>query len=524
MVNGIKDVCIIGGGTAGWLCAAYLKKHTNTNVKLIESDKVPTIGVGESVPPHFVEFLKRIDIDLFDFMRETGAVLKYSNYFKDWSDIGKDYHFTFTQPGTINSFKNSATQTIQDSFDLTDFNSSTNTCDYFTEFCNQGVYAPEDFLSKSSEAYHYCLHNKSTFFKQTKDLWKNVLPNLSTMALHIDANKTGPYLSNKIKIEEHCNNYITDIVHKDNAIQQVITDDGKIHTADLFIDCSGFSRLLIDKVGQWKNTELAPCNKAWVAPYKYKNPTDQCKNHTQSIARTNGWTFQVTLHDRAGCGYVFCDKFITKEQAREEFLSYMPNEDFLIPEPRYLEWTSGYYKEALVNNVCAVGLSSGFIEPLEANGLFFVTSAVVNLAKYVNKEISKQDFNDVYEFASHDNYEFIHTHYNLTNREDTDFWRWQKQQGVEHNTKEIVYSRYKNSKNTYRGALEGYTEFPEYMWYKLAIYFGLDINKMSNEINKALMNIAFLHFETVHARGEYGASIAKDYRSWLEDINKEKGQ
>lgn len=523
MVNDIKNVCIIGGGTAGWLCAAYLKKYTDANVKVIESKKVPTIGVGESVPPHFLEFIKSLDIDLFDFMRETGAVVKYSNYFKDWSKLGKDYHFTFTQPATHNSFKNSATQTVQDNFDLTDFYSATNTCDYFTEFCKQGVYTPEDFLSKSSEAYHYCLDNKTTFYKQTDKQWKNALPNLSTMALHIDANKTGPYLQNKIKIEEHVEKHIRNVNIENNKITSVETEDDVIHTADLFVDCSGFTRLLIGKVGNWISTDLAPCNKGWVAPYKYKDPATQCKNHTQSIARTNGWTFQVTLYDRAGCGYIFSDKFITKEQALEEFLSYMPKEDF-IAQPRYIEWDSGYYENALVNNVCAVGLSSGFVEPLEANGLFFVSSAVVNLAKYINHEISEQEFNEVYKFATIDNYEFIHTHYNLTSRDDTDFWRWQKQQGIDNNTKEIVYARYNNKNNTHRGALEGYTEFPEYMWYKLAIYFGLDLNKMTNDIDKTLLNIAFLQFESINARSEYGASVAQPYRSWLEDINKEKGQ
>jgi len=518
---GIKNVCIVGGGTAGWMCAAYLKKHTNVSVTLVESDRVPTIGVGESVPPHVMEFVKRLGIDVFDFMRETGAVIKYSNCFRNWNKIGDEYHFGFTQTLGQSSFANGATQAAQERSDFSHVRTKTRITDYFSELVKQGVYEPEDFVDRFCESYYYLNSNKTTFYKEGNK-WRNRLPEtFSTYAFHVDAEKTGRWLSTIVDIDCHIVDHVDEIVVERNQISKLKTKTGKLIEADLFIDCTGFSRLLISKFGEWKNFDLAPCKHSWVAPYEYENPDKECVNYTQSTARDNGWTFEISLFGRMGSGYVWSDKFCDDQQALKEFLSYVPK-DRLIAEPRLLSWTPGTYKKPFINNVCAIGLAAGFIEPLEANNLYFVVSFITVLAQVINGHDSVEKFNEIYDYAIHDTYEFIHTHYNLTNRADNEFWRWQNQVGKDFNTKEIVYRRYNQEHNNYNDAIDGYTEFPEYMWYKLAIYFGLDITTMSRPIKQELIQIAFLHFESVKARGEYGFLIAQDYRNWLEDINRGK--
>ena len=519
----IKNICIVGGGTAGWMCAAYLKKHTNAHITLVESDTVPTIGVGESVPPHVMEFIKRLDIDVFDFLRETGAVIKYSNCFRDWNKVGDEYHFGFTQTLSEASFANGATQSAQQRDDFSYEFTKTRITDYFSEFVKQGVYQPKDFVERFCESYHYLNSNKTTFYKNNNNnnLWRNRLPeNFSTYAFHVDSEKTGKWLSSKITVDNHIIDHITNVVIENNKVKQLQTRDNRSITADLFVDCTGFSRLLIQHIAEWKNFDLAPCSHAWVAPYTYKNPQTECVNYTKSTARDNGWTFEISLFNRMGSGYVWSDKFCDDQKALKQFKQYVPEERFLA-EPRLLSWTPGTYKKPFINNVCAIGLAAGFIEQLEANNLYFVVSFITELAQVVNGVDSVEYFNEIYDYAVHDTYEFIHTHYNLTNRQDTEFWRWQHSVGKQYNTKDIVYRRYNQQHNNYADAINGFTEFPEYMWYKLAIYFGLDITNIARPVKKHLMQIAFLHFENIKARGEYGASIAKNYRSWLEEVNKE---
>lgn len=522
MNDKIKNVCIVGGGSAGWMCAAYLKKHTDVNITLVESDTVPTIGVGESVPPHVMEFVKRLGIDVFDFLRETGAVIKYSNCFRNWNKLNDEYHFGFTQTLGESSFSNGATQSAQKRTDFTYDFTKTRITDYFSEFMNQGIYKPEDFVDRFCESYHYLNSNKTTFYN-TQEGWRNKLPeDFSTYAFHVDSEKTGKWLSKQIQIDNHIVDHITDVVVENNEVKQLNTRNGRTITADLFVDCSGFSRLLIQHLGDWKKFDLVPCKHSWVAPYSYSDPETECVNYTQSTARENGWTFEISLYGRMGSGYVWSDKYCDDKEALEQFCSYVPKDRFLA-EPRLLSWEPGTYKTPWINNVCAIGLAAGFIEPLEANNLYFVVSFITNLAQVLQGKDTVQDFNNIYDYAIHDTYEFIHTHYNLTNRTDTEFWRWQKDQGIKYNTKEIVFRRYNQEHNNYGDAINGYTEFPEYMWYKLALYFGLDISSVSRPIKKELMNIAFLHFENVKARGEYGASVAQNYRQWLDEVNKEKG-
>lgn len=523
MVNSINDICIVGGGTAGWMCAAYLKKHTNINVTLIESDQVPTIGVGESVPPHVMEFIKRLDIDIFEFLRETGAVIKYSNCFRNWNKLNDEYHFGFTQTLGEASFANGATQPAQKRTDFTHDFTKTRITDYFSEFVKQGVYKPEDFVERFCESYYYLNSNKTTFYKNTEG-WQNRLPEFSTYAFHVDSERTGKWLSSKIKVDNHIVDHITDVIVEQGNIKKLRTKNNKIITADLFVDCTGLSRLLIDKLGNWKSFDLVPCTHSWVAPYSYKDPETECVNYTQSTARDNGWTFEISLYGRMGSGYVWSDKYCDDQESLKEFYQCVPSDRFLA-EPRLLSWNPGTYEKPFINNVCAIGLAAGFIEPLEANNLYFVVSFITELAHVINGKDSVDYFNEVYDYAIHDTYEFIHTHYNLTNRTDTEFWRWQNRVGQEHNTKEIVFRRYNQEHNNYGDAINGFTEFPEYMWYKLAIYFGLDITDMSRPVRKELMDIAFLHFESVKARGKHGANISSNYRKWLDIVNnKEKGQ
>ena len=523
MVNKYSNICIVGGGTAGWLCAAFLKKHTNSNVTLIESDKVPIIGVGESVPPHVMEFIKRLDIDIFEFLRETGAVIKYSNCFRNWNKLSDEYHFGFTQTLKESSFLNGATQSAQRQSDFTQQWEEPRLIDYFSEFVHNGVYTPADFIDRFCESYYYIKNNKSTFYSyhnKGKDLWYNRLPEFSTYAFHVDAEKTGKWISKKFAIDRHIIDHVTDVVINNGHVTELKTANGSSIEADLFVDCSGMSRVLISKLGTWKNFDLAPCRQSWVAPYAYKDADKECVNYTQSTARDNGWTFEISLYDRMGSGYIFSDKFIRKEQALDEFLSYVPK-DRLLAEPRYFEWTPGTYEKTFVNNVCAIGLAGGFIEPLEANNLYFVVSGILELAQVVNGVDSIDYYNEVYDYSIHDCYEFIHTHYNLTNRNDTEFWRWQNSVGKEHNTQNIVFKRINQIHNNYKDAINGFTEFPEYMWYKLGIYFGLDVTKHTRKIKPSLMNVAFLHFESVKARGEVGAKMSQDYRNWLDQVNKE---
>ena len=368
------NICIIGGGSAGWMTACYLiKSDPSLNITLIESHEIPIIGVGESTVPSFVDFINYVGLTEEDLFNNVGSIRKYTAQHNDWDYKGHSWwhHFIFD--------KNQEEEQLQ------------------------------------------WMNNKVKPDKK----WR--------FSYHIDANKFAILLRDKVGLPAGINHVYDTIqsVEIDGDIKSV-TGDKNIYTADLFIDCSGLSRLLIDKFDIKKESNpLLINNKAWVGQVSHQG--NEINNYTKSFAMKYGWQWNIYLQDRVGVGYVFCDSFVTDDEAKDELIKNC-HYDIKDINLRLINFKSEWNTIVWHKNVLAIGLSAGFLEPLEATGIFLVQMQIQMLSRVINKQNNIKLYNKFWNIMIKHISEYIEIHYTLSSRTDTEYWNsFNKIKEVEYN-------------------------------------------------------------------------------------------
>ena len=408
-------IVIVGGGSAGWMTAATLKKcFPFKEITVIESPTHPTVGVGESTLGQINEWFTLLDINEDDWMKFCDASLKLSIRFTDWA--GKNTH-SFHYP-----FGNAYLQG-------TEFNIN----DWYVKKALHPNTPVTDFVDCFFPAMQLVYQNKITTNSQNSfPEWRYD----SDVAYHFDATKFGIWLRDNYCIPKGVN-LINDsinenIVVDNNGVEYLTLNSGKKIFADLFIDCTGWKKLLISAVGTSfiKYDHYLPNNKAWATKIPYTNKDKELQPFTDCTALSNGWVWNIPLWSRIGSGYVFSDKFISTDQALLDFkehlaIKYQPS---LIEklEFKIIDMDIGIHEKIFNKNVCAIGLSAGFIEPLESNGLFTVHEFLNQLIKTLSKqEINELDI-DGFNRGCRGGYqsfaEFVGLHYSLSPRNDSAYW------------------------------------------------------------------------------------------------------
>lgn len=225
----------------------------------------------------------------------------------------------------------------------------------------------------------------------------------------------------------------------DNGVSELILDDGTVITSDLYIDCTGWKSLLLGQALKEpfeSYNDIIPNNRAWAVQIPYVDREKELEPYTNCTAINNGWVWNIPLWTRIGTGYVYSDKFISKEDALEEFKNYLKSDKMTVPNKeritddlkfKDIEMRIGIHERTWVKNVVAIGLSAGFIEPLESNGLFTVHEFLLKLVNSINKEKVNQWEADLYNKATHIMFDgfakFVSLHYLLSQRDDTEYWR-----------------------------------------------------------------------------------------------------
>ena len=378
-------ICIVGGGTSGWWCAAYMEKFLDAEITLIESDNIPIIGVGESSLPQIKTFFDAIGIEEKVWMKECHAVYKYGNIKTGWDKMNGE-PFTFT------------------------------------------------FWHNDNNKFDKWYHNKTDFDQlYEKGAWGSV-------AYHLDAEEAS------VLIKNHCKN----VIHKIDTLTELPKG------YDLYVDCTGFSRKFIkDKSETIFDDHLV--NSAWVCPFKQDG---NIENYTKSIAREYGWQFIIDLQNKVGSGYVFCDKYLTDNEARFYFKEYT-KELTPLKEPKLIKWKPNILTNAWCDDVVAVGLSGGFIDPLEANALYMTVYSITSLVECINRNLGQEVYNRNMRKVWKGNSDFILHHYKLTKRYDTEFWRFYRSFDV----RKSLWDNYRQ-KNNKRTNL-----FSDAIWATLGVYF-----------------------------------------------------
>jgi tryptophan halogenase len=343
----INNITIVGGGSAGYMTAStLLNQFPNKKITLIESPIVPILGVGESTIGGIKAWTKLLNIDDKQFLKETDGSYKLSIKFTDFYKKGESFHYPFGFPY---SKENKAS--------LNDW--------WFKKF----IY-PETNNSDYADSYYpqmALVNQNKCFYNENNEIPFDFIRDT---AYHFDAVKFAHWLKNKYCIPrglKHIEDNIISIEQDENGIKSL----NNKYTADLFIDCTGFKSLLLGeclKEPFESYSDMLPNNSAWATRIHYKDKEKELVGYTNCTAINNGWVWNIPLWSRAGTGYVYSDKYISDDDALKEFKEYLGTDEL---EFKKVKMRVGIHKRLWVKNVVAIGLSAGFIEPLESNGLFW---------------------------------------------------------------------------------------------------------------------------------------------------------
>lgn len=414
-----ENIVVVGGGSSGWMTAATLVKFfPDKNITVLEDPATPTIGVGEATYDAFIYFCKVLEIDEHDFFTFTDASIKLGLKLVGFNGHKDDvFTYMFGAPhlsGTQWGLEDwQIRKQLSPDLPLTDYSES---------------YFPQAFLLK---------HNR--YSENLDGSFDHFNPDLER-ALHFDAAKFGEWLKTKYCLPRGVN-YVSTVVQSCSFddrgyVAGLHTDHGYIQ-GDLYVDCTGFKSLLLGKFlnEPFKSLENElPNNRAWATQLQYVDKEQELTPYTTSTALGNGWCWNTPLWSRLGAGYAYSDQYVSPDEALAEFKDYL-RKDLVVPRAlevvesltfRDIKMRTGIHERVWVNNVVGIGLSAGFIEPLESTGLFTVHDFLYQLVKSLsNGPVSRIDvdmFNDYTQSMFEHLCEFIKVHYCFSKRCDTPYW------------------------------------------------------------------------------------------------------
>jgi len=493
-------IVIVGGGSAGWMAASYFSKvFTNLDITVVESQNIPRIGVGESVTPHVAQFFSDLGINTHEWMKETNSVYKWANKFIGWRVGGTEYeYFSFSYPTNPQLLYKDIDKpfTIEQVYTIDGENLSS---DYLLDLYD--TQELDKFDKYFNSQFHYMEKNVSPF-----DGIEQLLNVPFSGAQHINAEQAAEYLKNRVALAngvKHIKDDVIDIAVTGDNIDHLKLSNGEIIKSDLFIDATGFNKILATALG-WKNITYKNnvVDSAWVCPLDYQDIRTELVNYTQSVAQDHGWMFKIGLYHRMGSGYCFSGEHVDSNKVLDEYYQLTSNHR---ADPRLIKWTPGRLEKSANGNTVAIGLACGFVEPMEANALYTIINSIVRLGEVIKSSedtgvLDYKDYNTKINASIDDIADFILVHYTLSNRCDNDFWAEMKNLGHKEDHQDILYQKYKSKYNSMHSALQGYTMFPQYMWAQLATYLDVDVSKWNNVKQDYTYDLAKLYFSNLEKK------------------------
>lgn len=413
MNDSIRNIVIVGGGTAGWLSAGVIaaklqaKRKANYTITLIESPNIPIIGVGEGTWPTMRNTLRMMGIRETDFIKRCNVAFKQGAKFSKWVSGNEDdfYYHPLVLPQDFDR-TNLADSWLSAAPGI----SFSNAVCFQEALCEQGL-APKQITSAEYAG-------------------------ISNYAYHLDAGEFSKF------IQEHCveklgvKHILDDVIHINNSnngdIDSLVTKNTGLLEGDLFIDCTGFKSLLLgeNQAVPFKScSDVLFADKALAVHVPYENENSPIASHTISTAQTAGWVWDIGLSTRRGVGHVYASNYINSDKAHEELLRYIGK---TCAQPsslnvREIDIKAGHREVFWKRNCVAVGLSAGFLEPLEASALLLVEISAQMIAEQMpaNRQVMdivSKRFNETFLYRWSSIIDFLKLHYMLNQRNDSQFW------------------------------------------------------------------------------------------------------
>lgn len=383
-MNNLKDIVIVGGGSAGWLTAAYLSnRFPFFNITIIDKEYSTRVGVGEATLLNFKNYMNDCGFDFNDWFKNIDATFKSGILFTNWLKKGEDvWHPFHMNPYVDNGYFKK---------------------DYWSD--NQDL----DFKKYGLSVYE-------------TSVIENKVYNELNYGFHIDCLKLVDYIKDSITTRQNVNFVIGEV--KNLTENELILKDNNIIQGDLFIDCTGFSHLLNENPQKNDLRDRLICDTAIAGHIKYENKEKELTPYVKCEAVDIGWVWNIPVKNRIGSGIVFNKEITDIESAKKYFINHLDNR---IDEKdlKVLNWSPYYNNNIWHDNVVSIGLSAGFIEPLESTGLALIMQGVISLSSLIQKKYYNKNDIDLYNIELKSFFEnaidFVNMHYTNTERQEP-FW------------------------------------------------------------------------------------------------------
>jgi len=412
-----KKIVIVGGGSAGWITLSYLAATTDAELTIIHSNEIDPIGVGESTTPTVKHVADTIGVDERVWMKDSKATFKYGVKFYDFNKIGSQWIHSFEDMIPHQVFSKPITDNGKDicKKELT-------SVDYYLKHFKTDA----DRFNRTHGPQDYLITNKLSPFNSRGEANISQYPGYS---YHINAFDFGNSLRDHTPKEKYTEviKKVVDIKYWDKGVDYLILDDGTKIEADIFVDCTGFKKVILGNLSEWKHyDELANNAAVWgqIKGYRSDWPV------TGVFAQESGWIWSIPTANQIGSGYVYCDEFSTEERAIEVITKFWESRGLKWEHFKSVKFDAGRLYEPSIKNVISNGLSQSFIEPLEATSIMVTCVTAKSLSEILNKH-KNEPWNDklaaihsrvMKQFIDHTK-RFVHFHYMLSERNDTPYWR-----------------------------------------------------------------------------------------------------
>lgn len=496
----MKQIVILGGGSSGWLSALFSERFfPGHNITVIEDSKTGIIGVGESTTPSLIDLLNFIGIETSDLIKHCGATIKNGVKFTNWNNDGKSYYNGFNPITELDIFSSSSKNYY------TDKNIIWPSHKPFSAIVEMNA-------GKNLDEIHFnavmANSNKIPIDLDTNEQFAN-------FALHFDARKFAEYLK-KIGIERKINlidgKVVESHLYNNGYVKSLLLDDGREIPCDFIFDCSGFARIFVEKTYNSKFTsfkDFLPVKKA--IPF-FIDIKENTPSYTEAISMNAGWLWKTPVADRFGCGYVYDSDYINDDQAYDEVCKFLNQE---VNINKIINFESGYFDTPWNKNTLAVGLSSGFLEPLEATSIWITVISLHLLIECVSglvqsDEKSINEYNRLFKKKVESILALVRLHYH-TKRQDTLFWKEFFQKNKTPDLLKEILEIY-----TYRlpSLVESplYNAFPTHSWYNVVA---------GNEIfSKEIIEKEFATYNLKNFSNENFKKTLKEYADRCYDHDK----
>ena len=383
----------MGSGTAGAMAAAYIKSAWGDRVHVTQvyDHSRPCIGVGESTTPFIFNFLNKVGITFEDLVKGTASTVKLGIKFKNWLGDGGHYYHNFLSPRA----------------EETEF--STRFAAMVATGDDVNAMAFDPWLTENRRVPHSAYAGDASF------------------AVHLDSQEFSRFVENFMGDRvEVIDGVVERVIVAGGEISSLLLSDGRTIEGDFYVDASGMARTLIGELdADWADrSDVLPVDTA--IPNPVPHDRSSLEPYTLAEATQNGWIWQVPLSHRYGTGYVYSSRFTTESEAEEEFSSWlMANHGVPLTSDRRIRFQCGYFKKAWSGNCLAVGLASGFVEPLESTSIHITNLQIREFCvRYTlrNFKFDRDTYNRYLSDVWEDTVDFIRFHYH-TGRRDTPFWR-----------------------------------------------------------------------------------------------------